>query len=393
MTLENRRGMNRSMRRVARVLIASALLTGASVGLASVGLGASISIAQTGDRPTARTPDPTQPASPTGTPPAQQVLTDADRERRSHVIARVGEVSITVGEVEDQIARQSPFMRARYRDPVQLRDLVQNMLRFELLSREAERQGFGSDPEVRQATAQSAVQQLVRERFDEQITPETVPADDVRAYYEAHPEEFSRPEMRRASHVLVESRERAEALREQARAADARTFRQLAQQHSLDAETRARGGDLRYFDDTGHSPTPADPVVDAAIVRAAFALGEVGDVSEPIEVSGQWTIVKLTGRRPAEHRSLEDAGPSIRLRLWRERRQAAIDTFVEGLRERASVEVHYDRMRPIHIDPPDRVSEDDEHAAPPEGDEAALPGHPAEEGAAEAPTGEPSPEE
>lgn len=373
------------MRRVARILIASALLAGT----------ASISIAQTGERPTARTPrttsapaqqavqqqatqpDPTQPSPATGTPPAQQVLTDADRERRSHVLARVGNVSITVGEVEDQIARQSPFMRARYRDQAQLRDLVQNMLRFELLSREAERQGFGTDPEVRQATSQSAVQLLVRERFDEQITPESVPAEDVRAYYEAHPEEFSRPEMRRASHLLVESRERAVELREQVREADARTFRQLAQQHSLDAETRARGGDLRYFDDTGHSPTPADPVVDAAIVRAAFALGEVGDVSEPIEVSGQWTLVKLTGRRPAEHRSLEDAGPSIRLRLWRERRQAAIDEFVEGLRQRAAVEVHYDRMRPIQIDPPDRVSADDEHAAPEgaeaEGDEGTMP--------------------
>lgn len=377
------------MRRVAPILLLAAL----SMGALLAGT-ASITIAQTGERGGAGAPagaartgtgaggatklDPTQaPASPTAGP-AQQVLTDADRERRSHVIARVGGVTITVGEVEDQIARQSPFMRARYRDQAQLRDLVQNMIRFELLAREAQRQGFGDDPEVRDATAQSAVQQLIRERFDEPITPDTVPAEDVRAYYDAHPDEFSRPEMRRASHILVATRERAQELRDQARSADARTFRQLAQEHSLDAETRARGGDLQYFDDQGRSPTSADTPVDTAIVRAAFALAEVGDVSEPIEVDGQWTLVKLTGRRPAEHRTIDDAGPSIRLRLWRERRQRAIDEFVEGLRGRATVETHYERMQPIRMEPPERTSEDDEEA-PPEGDEAAgaaaVPGH------------------
>lgn len=314
---------------------------------------------------------------PTPPQPAQQVPTEADRVRRARVVARIGTVQITVGQVEDDIARQSPFMRARYRDPAQLRELVQNMIRFELLAREAERQHFGDDPEVREATAQSAVQLLIRERFDEVITPDSIPAEDVRAYYEAHPDEFSRPEMRRASHILVATRARAAELRQQAGEADARTFRGLAQEHSLDAESRARGGDLRYFDAEGRSPNASEAPVEAAIVRAAFALHEVGEVSEPIEVGGQWTIVKLTGRRPAEHRSIEEAAASIRLRLWRERRQRALDEAVERLRTASSLEVHYDRMRAIRLEEPERISEDDDHASdegPEESEAPTLPG-------------------
>jgi peptidyl-prolyl cis-trans isomerase C len=305
-----------------------------------------------------------QPADPTAPhrsglpePPHPPSSEDA---RRAKVIARIGEVRITVGDVEDQIARQSPFMRARYRDPEQLRQLVDTMVRFELLAREAERHGFGTDPEVREATAQSAVQQLIRERFDQRITPESVPMEDVRAYYDAHPEEFHRSELRRASHILLRTREEAERLLPRARQADAQGFRQLAQEHSLDTESRARGGDLRYFDEQGRSPNSADPLVEPAIVRAAFGLREVGEVSDPVEVQGQWSIVKLTGRRPPEHRSFEEAEPSIRLRLWRERRQAAIDAFVEQLRERTNIVVYEERMRPIRMDPPPRLGEHDD---------------------------------
>lgn len=351
------------MRRVAPSTLIALLLVGSALA------GGSLALAQRLD------PTVPSPAPPTPNDPGEVPRGPEDEVRRARVLARVGDVRITIGDVEDQIARQSPFMRARYRDPAQLRDLVQNMVRFELLSREAVRQGFGEDPEVREATSQSAVQQFIRERFDERITPESIPSEDVAAYYEAHPEEFSRPEVRRASHVLVATRAEADALLARLRDADARGFRSIAQELSLDAESRARGGDLRYFDAQGRAPNSTDPAVDAAIVGRAFALEEVGQVSEPVELAGQWSVVKLTGRRPAEHRALTDASPSIRLRLWRERRQQAIDTFVEGLRTRSAVEVHYDRMRPIHMEPPDRLT--DEHAAegaPEEGDEA-IPAH------------------
>lgn len=346
------------MRRIATLLIAATLAGSAALAAA-------------------QQVDPTRP-QPAEPAPAR---TPEDEARRARVVARVGEVRITLGEVEDQIARQSPFMRARYRDPAQLRELVQNMVRFELLAREAERQGFGDDPEVREATAQSSVQQYVRERFDERITPDSISAEDVRAFYDAHPEEFSRPELRRASHILLATREEAQEMLGRVRDADARTFRQFAQERSLDAESRARGGDLRYFDAEGRGTNTTDPTVEAALARAAFALDEVGEISEPIEVGGQWSLVKLTGRRPAEHRSVEEASPSIRLRLWRERRQQAIDEVVERLRTQAAVEVHYDRMRPIRMDPPERLAGEDEHA---ERDEAEDEAAAVDEGAAEA---------
>ena len=309
--------------------------------------------------------------------------TPEDQARRAQVLAQVGETIITVGEVEDAVNEQSPFLRARYRDPEQLRAFVDSMVRFELLARAAERAHVGETPEVRRVVQQNAVQQLIRRDFDERITAESLPAADVQQYYDTHPDEFSRPELRRAAHIQVASRVDAVTLMTKAAGADAREFRRLAREHSLDPETRLRGGDLRYFDDTGHARNDRDPQVDQALVRAAFAIEEVGGVSpEPIQVGERWSILKLTGRRPAEHRSFEQSEPTIRLRLWRERRQDTLESFVERLKREAHIAPNYDLLRPIRLDPPEREDAEEGHGIPPTG---VAPG------AATAPGAAPSP--
>jgi len=293
---------------------------------------------------------PTQPA-PTAAADAGVVRSEADIARRAGVYVRVGDVSITVGMIEDRIAAMQPFLRQRYRDPVQLRQFADDMVRFELMAQEAARRHYDQNPTVVRTLKQNAAQLLIRREFDDRITPETVSEADVRTYYDAHADEFSRPEMRRASHILVHTREEAAQLLAELRAGDARTFREAARRRSLDDQTKLRGGDLRFFTHEGRATGSRDNPVAEALVNAAFALQNLGDLSEPIPLEGNFSIVKLTGKRPAETRTLEQAGRGIRLRLWREQRQAAIDHFVDGLRQRQHPVVNEELVTPIHLDP------------------------------------------
>ena len=291
--------------------------------------------------------------------------TEQEQARRARNYATVGDVHITVGDIEDQIADQTPFMRERLADPSKLQEFAEGLLRAELMAREAERRGYDTNAGVQQTTEQSLVQNLIRMEFDERITRESITAAQVQAYYDAHIEEFSRPAMARAAHILLNTREEADALLEQARAADARGFRELVRIHSVDTETNRRGGDLRYFMRDGRSPSaqsqrqreegpgarePDAPVTEEIVV-AAFAIETLGDVSDPIVVGERFSLVKLTGRRIQEVRPVAQAAESIRLRLWRETRQEAINTFVSGLREGTTVEIHDRLMRSIHLDP------------------------------------------
>src|SRR5690348_2369799 len=51
--------------------------------------------------------------------------------RRAQPIVTFKGGEVTLGELEDTLAQQTPFMRNRYRDPKALQDLVDRMVRFE----------------------------------------------------------------------------------------------------------------------------------------------------------------------------------------------------------------------------------------------------------------------
>jgi peptidyl-prolyl cis-trans isomerase C len=281
-------------------------------------------------------------------PPA---LTPADVERRKQALATFKGGELTVGELEDAIERQSPLMRSRFTDPKSLKDLYDKTLRFSLLAAEAEHRGYAKNPSVDQAVKQNAVQALMKADFDDKANAEAISKEEVAQYYQEHIGEYVQPAMQRASHILVATEAEAKALLAEAKKADLRAFRQLARDKSIDDVTKLRGGDLRYFDKEGKPRDQPDGEVPAPLVKAAFALKNVGDTSpQPIKLPGGYSIVKLTGQRPAISRKVEEVDETIRARLWRERRQKGIEDFVTKLREQAKPEIHPELMDAIKLE-------------------------------------------
>lgn len=283
---------------------------------------------------------------------AEDAPSAADEARRAKVFATVGSETITVGDLEDMISTRSPYARMRLADPKLLRDFADEQVRNELFYQGAEKLGYGDDPQVRSFVDQTILQLFIRKEFEEAVTPEQVPEEQVVQYYEDHPEEFSRPEMRRARHILVGSKKDAEAILQTLQSGGA-TFRALAKEKSLDTETKLRGGDLLYFTRDGKlvGKEDAEPV-NATLVASAFALKEAGDRSKPLDLGdGKWSVLELTAVRPAKVQTLEQASESIRRKLWREERKAAVETLIHNLREELKPEVHPERLDAIVLEP------------------------------------------
>lgn len=284
-------------------------------------------------------------------PAAPKVYSPEDVARRSQVLAKVEGVEITVGTVEDYIDQQSPMLRARYKDPDELKKLLDNMVRFELLAAEAERRGYGKNKAVVRTVKDSAVQNLVRAEVEEKVTPQSVSEDEIKAYYESHPEEFNREAQRRVSHILVETEAEAKELIAEVQKADARTFIELAKKHSKDLESKMRGGDLGFFPKVPAKTATETTQVPDAVRKVAFELKNVGDTHpRPIAVEGGFSIVRLTGERPARHTSLKEAEHPIRTKLWREKRQEAMNALVQSLREKEKPQVFAERADWVKFD-------------------------------------------
>ena len=178
------------------------------------------------------------------------------------VVARVGDVVLTVADLEAEIKLRAPGFRAQqYRSPARRAELLDSMIQREMLVAEAERRGYGRDPRVVHAMKQEMVAAMTGDDVESSIRSAAPDAGEIESYYEAHQAELERPEQVRVRQILVKDQARARMILGQARrargpdpAADDRAFQELVTRHSEDTGSRALGGDLGTL--TRQSPCP-----------------------------------------------------------------------------------------------------------------------------------------
>jgi peptidyl-prolyl cis-trans isomerase C len=79
-------------------------------------------------------------------------------------------------------------------------------------------------------------------------------------------------------------------------------------------------------------------------------LKKIGDVyPDVIQSERGFHVVKLTGMRDAVKRSLEDARRMIQNKLWRSKREAAIEKFVADLRAKANVKENPEALAKVRV--------------------------------------------
>ena len=265
-------------------------------------------------------------------------------EQANEVLAKVGDHTITVGEVADRLASQSPYLQARFDSPERRKEFLDNLVRYELLVYEAKRRGYENDPEVVSARRNIMIQELIKQEVDQPLEDNEITDAEVQASYDANPTEFDRPAQVRASQIFIKDRAKAARVLKEAKEADRVGFTKLARDESEDEETKADGGDLRFFTADAEKPP-------AAVRDAAFSIDRVGSVyPELIAAGGGYHIVMLTGKRAELKRTYEQAKRAIRHKLSRERKEAAMEALTERLRKEVAVEVDYAALEQVKVD-------------------------------------------
>ena len=269
-------------------------------------------------------------------------------------LATIDDVTITLGELQDRINRQSPYIRARYTSLEQKREFLDAMVRFEVLAKEAYRRGLDRDPEVVRTMKQVMIQKLMRDELDAKITADTVSDAEMKTYYDANVADYVKPEEVRASAIIVKNKAQADRVALEARGEAGTTnkgFRDLVTKYSQDEETKLRGGDLRYMSRTAPDARIAPTVVPEAVVVAALAMPNIGDVSAAIDAgNGTYYVLKETGRHHSMTKAFEDAKAQIRNKLFRDKRLQAQKDFVDAARAKSQVTVDEANLAKVRID-------------------------------------------
>src|SRR5882762_2941695 len=135
-------------------------------------------------------------------------------EKSGPAVARVGDEVITADEVRQRLNETSPFLRARYSTLERKKEFVENMVRNELLAQEAIRQGYDKSPAVREQMKRAMIQELIKHQLDAKLSGSDIPDEELKKFYEAHIDEFVKPERARVLHIFLpatDAKQRAEA--------------------------------------------------------------------------------------------------------------------------------------------------------------------------------------
>ena len=172
--------------------------------------------------------------------------------------------------------------------------------------------------------------------FDEakpQIIMELLtPEEEIRAYYDAHRDEFDRPDAVSLRYVLSATRQDAE--RVLARLETGEDLGKIAREVSLDAATRDNGGLIPKLYRGKPLPLFAGTGDEKIVEEKAFSL-KPGGVSEPFELSRGWAVIQVLDFTPGEKSRYENVHTQAQSRLFdtrvREREQEFYDTLEKNL--------------------------------------------------------------
>lgn len=261
-------------------------------------------------------------------------------------LATVGDRVITLGDYAAVIDRMDPYERLRYQSPERRKQLLDEIIKVELLSREAKKRGLDKEPRTKERVRQILRDELLKAVRAELPSPSDIPEAEVRKYYDAHRAEFRDPERRRVAHLVVGSEAEAKKLLAEAKKATPMQWGKLVQEHSLDkppapsaTQPLELAGDLGIVGPPGEEKGD-NPRVPEELRKAVFQVGAVGGIyDDVVKVGDKFHIVRMTGKTDARDRSFADAERTIRVTLVQKKLQDLESNLQKRLREKFPVKI------------------------------------------------------
>ena len=276
--------------------------------------------------------------------------------RRSAVALHVGDRAVTVGEIEDRMAKVPPFQLRTFgatEAEIRRNFVDQVVIPEEMWAKGAEARHIETAVPTRfdldRVRAEAALRAL-RARVG---GPSSVSMGDVQAYYDKNKARYDAPERHQIWRVLCATKQEASTVLADAKKdATVTHWNKLAREHSLDKATYLRGGNLGFVAPDGTS-NEAGLKVEPAVVKAASLVRDGELVAEPVAEGSSFAVVWRRGTVGASHRSVDDVKEQIQASILRERSEDEKKKLLADLRSKNLKELNPELLTGIDIQPPD----------------------------------------
>lgn len=237
----------------------------------------------------------------------------------SKVLAKVGSTVITDADVDATILALGPRGQG-YNTPEGRKAVLEQLVAKNLFLAEAKKNFYEGDPKFKADLAKIKEEMLANFAIEKTLSTVTVNEDDLKKHYEAHKSEFVSEETVTASHILVDSEEKAKAILADIKEGKI-SFADAAKKEST-CPSGERGGDLGKF-----GKGQMVPEFDSAV----FAM-EVGEISEPVKTQFGYHLINLTAKTAAEELPFEKIRDQLKKLVLTDKQQAAYASKLNQLK-------------------------------------------------------------
>lgn len=255
-------------------------------------------------------------------------------------VARLGNQQVSPEELQALLAAVPPQTREQLRGN---REALERWIRSRLAEKavleQADAQGWAQRPDVMRQT-RAATEQIVFRDYLQSVSQ--VPADypsaaELQQAYDAGKANWQTPALYRVSQIFlgVNEPQSLETVRKQATELSKKAqttsadFAALAKAFSQDRLTAERGGD------TGLQPL--QQLVPE--VRGAVARLKVGAVSDPVQSSAGFHVIKLTEQQPARTATLDELRDQLTQALRAQRQEQIAQAYLDGMLNTATLSI------------------------------------------------------
>ncbi len=240
-------------------------------------------------------------------------------DMNSKVLAKVDSVVITEADVDATIVALGQRGEA-YNNPQGRKAVLEQLINKNLMLCEAKKNLYEYDPKFKAELAKIKDEMLANFAIEKAISSIKVSEDEAKKFYEDHKSELVGGETVDASHILVDSEDKANEIL--ASINDGKiTFEDAAKEYSS-CPSKEKGGNLGEF---GRGQMV--PEFDTAVFDM-----EVGEVKGPVQTQFGYHLIKLNKKNEAKEIPYEDIKPQLMQKVLSDKQQAAYASKLNQLK-------------------------------------------------------------
>ena len=243
------------------------------------------------------------------------------------LVAKVNDKVISREDVLKFLNDMGPQMAMQFQSPEGIKRVIEEMVNQELLYSDAKDTDMENEPAFKEVLEATKTNLLKGYAFNKIVEDIKIDEDELKMFFEENKNLFSQQESIKASHILVEDKDKAELVLSKIN--DGMDFEEAAKEYST-CPSKEAGGSLGEFGRGQMVPE---------FEEAAFNMEE-GTISQPIKTQFGYHLIRLDEKNAENEVDFDQVKADVEKQLLARKQEEKYIEKISSLKEKYPVEMY-----------------------------------------------------